>query len=103
MIMTRGWTSESKIDIVDYILNYQESGVLSVICTDIEKDGMLEGPSFDLYMEIIGKTKPRLIASGRISSMNDIKRLKSIGCEGAIIGKAIYEGKISLSKLGELC
>ena len=103
MIMTRGWTSESKIDVIDYILNYQESGVLSLICTDIEKDGMLEGPSFELYKEIISKTKPDLIASGGISSIDDIKRLKSIGCEGAIIGKAIYEGQISLSKLGELC
>ncbi len=103
MIMTRGWTSESKIDVIDYILNYQESGVLSLICTDIEKDGMLEGPSFELYREIISKTKPDLIASGGISSIDDIKRLKSIGCEGAIIGKAIYEGQISLSKLGELC
>jgi len=103
MIMTRGWTSESKIDVIDYILNYQESGVLSLICTDIEKDGMLQGPSFELYREIISKTKPDLIASGGISSIDDIKRLKSIGCEGAIIGKAIYEGQISLSKLGELC
>lgn len=102
-IMTHGWTSGSDIDIIDYILEYKGKGIKSIICTDIEKDGMLEGPSFDLYMEILEKTGPGLIASGGISTLEDIDRLKEIGCEAAIIGKSIYEGKINISKLGELC
>ncbi|MFA7048854.1 MAG: HisA/HisF-related TIM barrel protein, partial [Bacteroidales bacterium] len=82
---------------------YENKGVHYVICTDIDKDGMLEGPSYTLYREILAKTGVMLIASGGVSSMDDLLRLKEIGCEGAIIGKALYEGKIKLQELEKIC
>lgn len=102
-ISTSGWKENSDWDVVDFIQHYEEKGIQYVICTDISKDGMLEGPSIDLYSEILAKTSVKLIASGGISTMNDLYKLKDIGCEGAIIGKAIYEGKISLKELQTLC
>jgi phosphoribosylformimino-5-aminoimidazole carboxamide ribotide isomerase len=73
------------------------------ICTDIKKDGMLQGPSLDLYREILDAVKINLIASGGISSIGDIEDVRETGCEGVIIGKAVYEGKITLKELGKLC
>lgn len=98
-IKTSGWLQESELDVVDFILHYQENGAENVICTDISKDGMLEGASNELYREILNKTDIHLIASGGISCMEDIYEMKKIGCSGTIIGKAIYEGKISLKEL----
>ena len=71
----------------------------TAICTDISKDGMLEGPSTGLYIEILYKTSVQLVASGGISDIADVYKMKDIGCAGTIIGKAIYEGKISLQQL----
>jgi phosphoribosylformimino-5-aminoimidazole carboxamide ribotide isomerase len=73
------------------------------ICTDIKKDGMLQGPSTSLYKEILDAVKINLIASGGISSIKDIEEIREVGCEGVIIGKAVYEGKITLKELGKLC
>lgn len=98
-IKTSGWLEESNLDIIDFILQYQEKGISQTICTDISKDGMLEGPSTDLYKEILDKTSVKLTASGGISCIEDVYRMKEIGCSGTIIGKAIYEGKISLQQL----
>lgn len=98
-IATNGWFETSSIDVVDFIQEFETKGINEVICTDISKDGMLQGPSFDLYKEILLKTKINLVASGGVSSINDLIKLKQIGCEGAIIGKAIYEGKITLKQL----
>ena len=103
LIMTKGWTEESEIDIIEYIKTYTAKGIISVICTDIEKDGMLAGPSYSLYKEIIQASNAELIASGGITSMDDLEKLRVMGCEGAIIGKAIYENKISLKELSALC
>jgi phosphoribosylformimino-5-aminoimidazole carboxamide ribotide isomerase len=97
-IKTSGWLEESNLDIIDFILQYQEKGISQTICTDISKDGMLEGPSTDLYKEILDKTSIKLTASGGISCIEDVYRMKEIGCSGTIIGKAIYEGKISLQQ-----
>lgn len=102
-IATMGWKETSDLDVVSFIKNYEEQGVSQVICTDIDKDGMLQGPSFELYQEILDTTDVELIASGGISSLHDIEQLHDLGCHGAIIGKAIYEGKISLSELKPLC
>ncbi|WP_114820059.1 1-(5-phosphoribosyl)-5-[(5-phosphoribosylamino)methylideneamino]imidazole-4-carboxamide isomerase [Chryseobacterium sp. KLBC 52] len=99
MIKTSGWLEESDNDIIDFILQYQEKGVETAICTDIAKDGMLEGPSTGLYIEILYKTSVQLVASGGISGIADVYKMKDIGCAGTIIGKAIYEGKISLQQL----
>jgi phosphoribosylformimino-5-aminoimidazole carboxamide ribotide isomerase len=98
-IKTSGWLEESDNDVIDFILQYQEKGIHSTICTDIAKDGMLEGPSTELYIEILDKTSVQLIASGGISGITDVYKMKDIGCTGTIIGKAIYEGKISLQQL----
>lgn len=98
-IKTSGWLEESDKDIIDFILEYQKKGMQTTICTDISKDGMLEGPSTGLYIEILYKTKLQLVASGGISEIKDVYKMKDIGCSGTIIGKAIYEGKISLQQL----
>ena len=103
MIATDGWIESSELELIDYIQGYEKEGVQYVICTDIAKDGMLQGPSIDLYKEVIRSTKVNLIASGGISNLQDLIELKNIGCEGAILGKAIYEGKVSLKELRELC
>jgi phosphoribosylformimino-5-aminoimidazole carboxamide ribotide isomerase len=97
-----GWQEESNEELIPFILNYQKEGVTFVICTDISKDGMLQGPSFDLYKKILEKTsKIKLIASGGISCFEELPKLAELGCEGTIIGKAIYEERISLKQLEE--
>jgi len=98
-IATQGWLENSETDVIDFICDYQQKGIQYVICTDISKDGMLEGTSNELYKEIIEKTNVNLIASGGVSSLDDLIRLKELGCDGAIVGKAIYEGKIKLNEL----
>ena len=100
-IATNGWLQTSEVDVVEFISEYQEIGVANTICTDVAKDGMLQGASLDLYLEILSKTSVNLIASGGVANINDLHRLKEIGCEGAIVGKAIYEGNISLKELQE--
>ncbi|HXD94094.1 MAG TPA: 1-(5-phosphoribosyl)-5-[(5-phosphoribosylamino)methylideneamino]imidazole-4-carboxamide isomerase [Bacteroidia bacterium] len=102
-IAAQGWLEKSKLDVVDFISGYESKGVKSVICTDINKDGMLQGTSNELYAEIIKRSKVNLIASGGVSSIQDLEKLKELGCEGAIIGKAIYERKITLTELRKLC
>lgn len=109
-VAVSGWQEESKEELLPFIQSYQEKGIQYVICTDINKDGMLEGPSFDLYEKIINsvsssgvendaQNKLKLIASGGISTFEELPRLAELGCEGTIIGKAIYENRISLKQL----
>ncbi len=99
-IATNGWQEESSLELIPFIKDYQEKGIAYVICTDISKDGMLQGPSFDIYQEIVSTSKKlKLIASGGISTFDELPRLANLGCEGVIIGKAIYEHKISLKQL----
>lgn len=102
-IATNGWLESSELDVIDFITQYEKEGVCYVICTDISKDGMLKGTSNDLYKEILEKTNTRLIASGGVSCFDDLLSLQEMGCDGAIIGKAFYEGKISLNELKDLC
>jgi len=97
------WAETSDKDIISFISDYKSKGVKYTICTDIKKDGMLDGPSTVLYREILGSVKIKLIASGGISSVKDIENLREAGCEGAIIGKAVYEGKLTLKELGRQC
>lgn len=95
-----GWLEESKEDLIPFIQSYQKNGIQYVICTDIAKDGMLEGPSFELYKKILSQTNElKLIASGGISTFDELPKLGEMGCEGTIIGKAIYEGRITLKQL----
>jgi phosphoribosylformimino-5-aminoimidazole carboxamide ribotide isomerase len=99
-IAVAGWLETSEIGIFDFLNDYVGEGIQQVFCTDVSKDGKLEGPSIDLYQKIIEKF-PSLwfIASGGVSSMEDLHALKAIGCSGAIVGKAIYEGRIQLHEL----
>jgi len=95
-----GWMEESKEELIPFIAAYQKEGVSYVICTDISKDGMLEGPSFSLYKRILDQVPDiKLIASGGISHFDELPQLAEMGCEGTIIGKAIYEERISLKQL----
>jgi phosphoribosylformimino-5-aminoimidazole carboxamide ribotide isomerase len=99
-VAVSGWLEESDEYLLPFIENYQAKGIQYVICTDIAKDGMLEGPSFDLYEKILAEAKGiKLIASGGISTFDELPKLAELGCEGTIIGKAIYEGRISLKQL----
>ncbi len=99
-IAIQGWQEKSELSVIPFIQEYQRKGISYVICTDITKDGMLEGPSFNLYEEIIQENpKIKLIASGGISAFGELPRLASLGCEGVIIGKAIYEKRIDLKEL----
>jgi phosphoribosylformimino-5-aminoimidazole carboxamide ribotide isomerase len=102
-IATDGWLESSTLDVVDYIANYENKGVRNVICTDISKDGMLQGASNELYKEILKTSGINLIASGGVSSIQDLIDLKGLGCQGTILGKAIYEGNINLKELQKLC
>lgn len=116
-IAVSGWLEESDIKLIPFVKNYQKAGIQYVICTDISKDGMLEGPSFSLYQRLLKETRVvrteiggsgvvdieengiKLIASGGISEFDELPKLKALGCEGVIIGKAIYENRISLKQL----
>ncbi|RXP57047.1 1-(5-phosphoribosyl)-5-[(5-phosphoribosylamino)methylideneamino]imidazole-4-carboxamide isomerase [Lutibacter sp. HS1-25] len=107
-VAVSGWLEESKEELIPFIQNYMREGVRYVICTDIAKDGMLQGPSFALYQKILDQTnfvsssaveKIKLIASGGISTYDELPRLAEMGCEGTIVGKAIYEHKISMKQI----
>lgn len=96
-IATNGWQEESDIELFDFLKKYLETGIEYVICTDISKDGLLQGSAVDLYKKI--KTqfpKIKLIASGGVVSIDELEKLKSLEMYGAIVGKAIYEGKIDI-------
>jgi len=96
-----GWTEDTEEDIFSFIENWRKQGIQKVICTDISKDGMLQGPNVELYKKIREQdSNIHLIASGGISCMEDIDRLEEAGIPGVIIGKAIYEGRIDLRELG---
>jgi phosphoribosylformimino-5-aminoimidazole carboxamide ribotide isomerase len=102
-IAINGWLETSKLDLIEFLNNYSSQGLETVICTDISKDGMLQGPSTKLYQKIISSnSKINLIASGGISSIDDLIKMVDIGCHGTILGKAIYEKRISLKELADL-
>jgi phosphoribosylformimino-5-aminoimidazole carboxamide ribotide isomerase len=99
-IAVGGWLEKTEIDVYDFIGSYMNKGVTQIFCTDIQKDGKLEGPSIELYQKILAKYPTlQLIASGGVSALKDLEELRTIGCSAAIVGKAIYENKISLSEL----
>ena len=94
-----GWLETTDIWIYDFIEKYIAYGVQQIFCTDVSKDGKLEGPSTELYKNILTKfSKLHFIASGGVSSMKDLEELQNIGCSAVIVGKAIYEGRISLEE-----
>lgn len=99
-IAVSGWQEETTLDIIAFIDEYTQKGISKVICTDISKDGMLQGPSTDLYKEILSNfPKLYLIASGGVSCFQDILDLETAGVPAVILGKAIYENKVTLTEL----
>jgi len=99
-IAVGGWLEKTEIDVYDFIGSYMQKGVTQIFCTDIQKDGKLEGPSIELYQKILQQYPSlQLIASGGVSQLKDLEELRTIGCSAAIVGKAIYENKISLLEL----
>jgi phosphoribosylformimino-5-aminoimidazole carboxamide ribotide isomerase len=100
LLAINGWQTATKIEILPFLESYFARGVQQVFCTDIAKDGLLQGSSNALYTQILARLpKLKLIASGGVSSMKDVFELEKIGCTGVIIGKAIYEGNIKLEEL----
>jgi phosphoribosylformimino-5-aminoimidazole carboxamide ribotide isomerase len=102
-IAIQGWQDSTELDVIDFIKMYKTKGIDNVICTDIAKDGMLQGAANDLYSDILNSVNINLIASGGIATIDDVLQMQQLGCEGVIIGKAIYEGHITLKQLSELC
>lgn len=109
LIATHGWLESSELEVLKFIKEWNKKGIEYVICTDIAKDGMLAGPSYELYQEILDLNTPstehkkiKLIASGGVAVAGDLHQLREMGCEGAIVGKAFYEGRISFKELREL-
>ena len=101
-IATSGWQEINEIDLTTFVADYQKEGVKYVICTDISKDGVLAGPATDLYQQML-KDLPgiSLIASGGVTTVEDLRALKALGVEGAIVGKALYENRITMESLKE--
>jgi phosphoribosylformimino-5-aminoimidazole carboxamide ribotide isomerase len=105
MVRIGGWKEDTRTDLFEFLAEYDREGIKYVICTDIEKDGMLSGPEIDTYA-IIKKIFPcfHLIASGGVSSIDDVRKLSARGINGVIIGKAFYEGYLKIEELKEfLC
>ena len=101
MIATHGWLESSELEVVKFIKEWNKKGIEYVICTDIAKDGMLAGTSNELYEQILKTAPVKLIASGGVAVVEDLYRLREMNCEGAIVGKAFYEGRISFKELRE--
>jgi phosphoribosylformimino-5-aminoimidazole carboxamide ribotide isomerase len=100
LIAVNGWLKTSDISINDFIGGYMNQGITNIFCTDVTKDGRLEGPSTVLYESLLSMfPQLKLVASGGVSSLQDLETLAGIGCAGAIVGKAIYENRISLKAL----
>jgi len=101
-IAVGGWLEKTNIDVYEFMHSYINKGLTQMFCTDIQKDGKLEGPSIELYKKIITKFPTlQLIASGGVSKLQDLVELRAIGCSAAIVGKAIYENRISLEALSK--
>ena len=99
-ISISGWLEEGEQKLMDFICHHTKNGIHNVLCTDISRDGMLQGPAIDLYKDIMAHYPTlHLIASGGVSCINDIERLNDAGIPAVVFGKAIYEGRINLKEL----
>ena len=102
-IRISGWTENSGVMVNDFIRKYLKKGIKQFLCTDIGRDGMMTGPSFGLYRDILSEFRGiDLIASGGVAGMDDVLDLFSLGVAGVVIGRAVFEGSISLSELSQL-
>jgi len=101
-IAINGWQEDSGLDLVPFVENYMKEGIQYCICTDVSKDGMLQGPAFGLYERLlVAFPNLKLIASGGVATLADLKKLRDLGLYGAIVGKAYYEGNITLEELAD--
>ena len=101
-IAVHGWQEQTDWDVLDFIKHYHAKGIKYVICTDVAKDGLLQGPSLELYQNILQELPElKLIASGGVTTVNDLQELQDAGLYGAIVGKALLEGRIKLNELRE--
>lgn len=101
-IKIHGWQEDTALSLFEFLERMRSIGVRQVFCTDIEKDGMLQGPATALYKQLLENFPGfSLVASGGVQTIQQLKDLQQIGCSGAIVGKAIYEGHLSLRQLGE--
>jgi phosphoribosylformimino-5-aminoimidazole carboxamide ribotide isomerase len=101
-IMINGWKEQTTVDIIEYINSFYTKGLRQLFCTDVAKDGMMEGPAVELYKIIINAYPDiQLTASGGVTNINDINELEAIGCSGVVIGKALYEGQIKIEELNK--
>ena len=100
-LTTRGWKDATKIDVLDFAEKLKKTGISRIIYTDIARDGTLTFPNFDVNEQLVNVTNLKVVASGGITDIAHLKILQKIGCEGAILGKAIYENKISLVEIRE--
>ncbi len=101
-IAVGGWEETTSVDLIPFVKDYVARGIRYVICTDVAKDGLLQGPSVDLYREILQEIPGlQLIASGGVSSVKDLEELEKIGVYGTIVGKAYYEGRVTLEQLAK--
>ena len=102
-IAVSGWQETTDRWVYDFIREYIEKGIGQIFCTDVSKDGLLQGPALELYKNIVAEfPELHFIASGGVSGMDDVWRLEEVGCKGVIIGKAIYEGRIALNELSKV-
>lgn len=100
LLAVSGWTETTALNIFDYLRQHEGHGLRHLFCTDISKDGVLSGPAFDLYKQLVNAfPKMKIIASGGVKDIDDIARLERIGCSGVIIGKALYENRITMNQL----
>ena len=99
-VAVSGWEEDTTIWVYDFVDNWVEKGITHVISTDVAKDGLLQGPSFELYRNLQDRSPGlNIIASGGVSNMGDLETLADMGLFGAIVGKAIYEGRVTLKEL----
>lgn len=101
-VSINGWLEDSDLELTEFLTKYMQAGTRNVLCTEISKDGMLQGPAIDLYKQVM-KAHPtcHLIASGGVSSIQDIEALQEAGIPAVVFGKAIYEGRIDLKELSK--
>ena len=102
MVAIKGWTEKSSLDALDFCEKMEKMGVKTIICTDISKDGAMKGANHELYRTLSQRFGVQIIASGGVSSIEDVKKLAALGIYGAIIGKAYYTGAISLTEAIEV-
>jgi len=102
-LKTDAWENQTDIDVLSFIKKLEQEGLKYVVCTDISKDGLLSGPSLELYQNILKNSQVKLVASGGVSSIQDVLTLREVGCDATIIGKAIYENHLSIDEIVDIC